>query len=103
MSGQLHPEQDAAVRLPASLFQRIDDHTTIGIFFALYDTPTLFPVNKKNNIHSDAANISSPVLSITVGPGLNFHELEHNITIVLRRIPQNVRIKHTRILATKVN
>ncbi len=90
--GQLHPTQDAAVNLPASLFRQIDNHTTIGIFFALYDTPTLFPINKEKSVHSDQADVGSPVLSITVGPGLNFQELEHNITIVLRLIPKNVKI-----------
>ena len=102
MPGQLDPTQDAAVNLPASLFQQIDNRTTIGIFFALYSTPTLFPVNKERSVHSDESDVGSPVLSITVGPGLKFRELEHNITVVLRLIPNNVRI-HTVLLATKVN
>ena len=100
MHGELDPTQDAAVNLPASLFQQIDNRTEIGIFFALYDTPTLFPVNKGRNVHSNEADVGSPVLSITVGPGLKFRELEHNITVVLRLIPKNVRIHHAIILAT---
>lgn len=93
MPGQLHPTQVAAVNLPASLFQQIEDNrTTIGIFFALYDAPTLFPVNRERSVHSNEADVGSPVLSITVGPGLNFRELEHNITIVLRLLPKNVRM-----------
>ena len=88
MLGQLQPEQDAVVNLPASLFQKIGNHTTIGIFFALYDRPTLFPVNRGS---SNETNIGSRVLSITVGPGLHFQDLEHNITIVLRLITENVR------------
>lgn len=92
MQGELHPTQDAAVNLPASLFQRIENRTMIGIFFALYDTPTLFPINSARSVHSDEADVGSPILSITVGPGLNFLELEHNITIVLRLIPNNVRM-----------
>ena len=91
MPGQLQPEQDAAVNLPASLFQEIDNHTTIGIFFALYDRPTLFPVNRESSVHSNETNVGSRVLSITVGPGLNFQDLEYNITIVLRLITENVR------------
>ena len=92
MQGELHPTQDAAVNLPASLFQRIENRTMIGIFFALYDTPTLFPINSARSVHSDEADVGSPILSITVGSGLNFLELEHNITIVLRLIPNNVRM-----------
>lgn len=92
MHGELHPTQDAAVNLPASLFQRIENRTMIGIFFALYNAPTLFPINSERSVHSDEADVGSPVLSITVGPGLNFVKLEHNITIVLRLIPNNVRI-----------
>ena len=102
-TGQLHPTQDAAVNLPASLFQQIDNRTTIGIFFALYDTPILFPVNGEKSVHSDETDVGSPILSITVGPGLDFQKLEHNITIVLRLIAKNVRITHSRILAIKVN
>ena len=94
MPGQLEPTQDAAVNLPASLFQQIDNRTTIGIFFALYDTPTLFPINEERSVHSNETDVGSSVLSITVGPGLNFQELEHNITIILRLTPKNVRM-HT--------
>ena len=92
MQGELHPTQDAAVNLPASLFQQIENRTMIGIFFTLYNAPTLFPINSERSVYSDEADIGSPILSITVGPGLNFVKLEHNITIVLRLIPNNVRI-----------
>ena len=83
-SGQLHPDQDAAVNLPASIFQRIENLKAIGIFFALYDTPILFPLNRERRVHNNETSVGSPVLSVTIGPGLNFQDLQNNITIVLR-------------------
>lgn len=86
--GQLLPMQVAAISLPASLFQLIDNRTNIGVFFALYDSSILFPVNGGGNINSDLPRrtevVGSRVLAATVGPGLNFEKLEDPITIILR-------------------
>ena len=90
-SGQLHPDQDAAVNLPASVFQKIKNRTAIGIFFALYDTPVLFSLNRERLVHNNETNVGSPVLSVTIGPGLNFQDLENNITIILQLSDSYVR------------
>ena len=91
MAGQLSPQQDAAISLPASLFQTIDGREDVGIFFALYNTSTLFPVSGGINRNAlRRREVGSRVLAATVGPGLNFPNLEDNVTIVLRLVTTEV-------------
>ena len=92
MPGELSPRQDAAISLPVSLFESITDREDVGILFALYDTPILFPVNEGSN-HDESrwTVVGSCVLAATVGPDLNFQNLTENITIVLRQVTKNVR------------
>lgn len=90
----LSPEQDAAISLPASLFQNIVDREDVGLFFALYDTSILFPINGEDNISRDAPRrleVGSRIVAATVGPDLHFQNLEENVTIVLRIATENVR------------
>ena len=95
MPGQLAPQQDAAISLPASLFQTITDREDVGIFFALYNVSTLFPVNGgRNRNEPRRREVGSRVLAATVGPGLNFQNLMENVTIVLRQITDSVSIYH---------
>ena len=71
------------------------DREEVGIFFAYYDTPTLFVVAGQRESNSGAPKLSkvgSGVLAATVGPGLNFQNLTENVTIVLRLIANQVRI-----------
>ena len=82
--GQLSSELDAAVSLPATLFERIDDRDTIGVFVALYDTPVLFPVGGESNSSSKRRIVGSQILAATVGPGFNFQNLIEPVTILLR-------------------
>ena len=90
MPSELQPQQDAAISLPATLFERIrliDNRTEVGVFFALYDTPTLFPVDGGSNINSDTPRqtvVGSRVLAAIVGPGLSFQNLIEPVIIVLR-------------------
>ena len=98
-SDQLAPQLDAAIDLPPSLFGLIGDRTNVGIFFALYDTPTLFPVEGGRflNVMEPAERVvGSHVLAATVGPGINFENLQDPVTIVLRvqRIDGTVRYLH---------
>ena len=87
MPGQLFPQQDAAISLPASLFQTITDREDVGIFFALYNSSTMFPVNGgRNSGDPRRREVGSRILATTVGPGLNFQNLTKNITIVFRQI-----------------
>ena len=93
MPGRLSSQQDAAISLPASLFQNIADREDVGIFFALYNTSTLFPVNGgRNRGDTRRREVGSRVLAATVGPDLTFQNLTENVTIVLRRTTEYVSI-----------
>ena len=96
---ELAPQQDAAVDLPASLFQRIDNQTNVGIFFMLYEMPTLFPVENEDEVDDESINteVGSPILSVTVGNGLKFKDLANNITIVFRLSAANVSQLYNRV------
>ena len=100
--GRLSPQQDAAISLPASLFQNIIDREDVGIFFALYNTSTLFPVNGGiNRNNSRRREVGSRVLAATVGPGLNFQNLTENVIIVLRQTTKYVSIHTHKISCTQ--
>ena len=78
--GQLSPQLNAAISLPASLFERIDDRENVGVFFAnLHETSTLFPVNGGEfqsagtfSSSSRRTSVGSHILAATVGPGIDF-------------------------------
>ena len=86
--GQLSPQHTAAISLPATLFQQIIDHKNVGIFFAVYSTPVLFPVKQGNKVNSFSTSqtvVGSHVLAATVGePKLRFENLKENVTVVFR-------------------
>ena len=81
---------DAAISLPASLFELIDDHTNVGVFVALYKMSTLFPVDGGNsNAALKQTIVGSHVLATTVGLGMNFQNLDEPITVVLKlQVPE---------------
>ena len=87
MPGQLSQDQVAAISLPGSLFQSINDSgDNVGLFFAHYNTPTLFPID------GGSAEVGSCVLAATVGgPDLLFQDLVENVTIVFRLVTEKVR------------
>ena len=81
--------ETAAAYLPASLFQSITNRTSVGIVFAVYDTGALFPITNATQQYqeTDASTttvVGSPVLGVTVGPGLNFSNLIESVRILLR-------------------
>ena len=82
--GQLSPQLDAAVSLPATLFEQIDDRDNIGIFFALHEASTLFPIGRNPSSTPREASVGSYILATTVGPGINFQNLDEPVTILLR-------------------
>ena len=90
--GQLAPQQTAAINLPASLFAIINDRPNVGVFFALYNTSVLFPVNGGSNRDQPVrTEVVTDVLAATVGPGIVFQNLEENVTVVLRvQVPTEV-------------
>lgn len=83
---QLSPEQDAAIRLPASLFESIQHHDNIGIFFAFYDQSTLFPVNNKDDGSAPSqVQVGSPVIASTVGgDNISIDNLNEPIIVTLK-------------------
>ena len=84
MPGQLSAEHEAAISLPASLFQTITDREDVGMFFALYNASTLLPVNGGRNRNAPRRRgVGSHILAAIVGPGLNFSNLVEDVTIVL--------------------
>ena len=96
MPGQLSSDQDAAISLPASLFRTIVDRENVGVFFALYTTPILFPVDGRNSTRARAprrAEVGSSVLAATVGPGINFSKLQDNVTVVFRLSSERFNVR----------
>ena len=77
----------ASVSLPPSLFAGIT-RDPVGIFFALYTESTLFPVRnieQKDN-STLTSEVASPIVAVTVGPGLNFDDINPPVMINLRII-----------------
>lgn len=60
----------------------------MGIFFAIYTESTLFPVRNvdaKDN-STLTSEVASPIVAVTVGPGLNLDNIDPPVTINLRTI-----------------
>ena len=77
----------ASVSLPPELFAGINKDF-VGVFFGLYTEPTLFPVRLPSRTESDAttlrSEVASPIVAATVGPGLNFSDVDPPVMINLR-------------------
>lgn len=82
----LPPGALASVTLPPSLFATIDDRDLVGIFFALYEEPTLFPVREMEQPSGSTLQpaVASSIVAATVGPGLNFVDLDPPVEVNLR-------------------
>ena len=79
----------ASVVLPPELFYDVDaSRDPVGVFFALYSEPTLFPVRQsertENDISSLRSEVASSVVASTVGPGLDFSSINPPVVINLR-------------------
>ena len=89
--GELPSQFNGAVGLPASLFERIDDRPNIGLFFAFYESPSLFPVGGDTDTPSSLTRnrVGSQVLAATVGSGIKFQNLSEDVTIAFRlQVPE---------------
>jgi len=77
------------------MFERITDREDVGVFFALYNDNSLFPVHEDM---SGAARevVGSAVVASTVGPRLSFDNLRNPVEINLRlmSMPDTVRNSH---------
>lgn len=80
----------ASVMLPPELFQDIGDPEgdSVGVIFALYMEPTLFPIRPLVRMENDTpplrSEAASPVVAATVGAGLEFSELEPSVVIFIK-------------------
>ena len=86
MPGQLPPQQDAAISLPASLFRRVNDRENVGVFFAFYETATLFPVGggRSDREALRQTQVGSQILAATVDSAEELVDLEEPVTVVFR-------------------
>ena len=88
-TGNATLNETAAAFLPASLFQLITNQDSVTIFFAVYNTGVLFPITNATELvqrtnASITTVVGSPVLAVSVGPGLNFNGLVEPVRISLR-------------------
>ena len=77
--GQLSSQLDAVIGLPATLFEQIDDRA-----LQLHEASTLFPISGNLSSTPRKASVGSHILAATVGPGINFQNLDEPVTILLR-------------------
>ena len=84
--------EGTAIDLPASLFERLGNLklTSVGIFFGLYETASLFPVGETNST-SRTTEIYSQVLAATVGQNLTIQNLKQPVIVSFK--PQNIEGK----------
>ena len=90
-AGELSSQLNAAVGLPASLFVQINNRSNIGLFFAFYESSSLFPIGKETDSPGSPIRnvVGSQVLAATVGSGINFQNLSETVTIVFRlQVPE---------------
>ena len=82
----LPPGALASVSLPPQLFSTIFDRDLVGVFFALYEEPTLFPPREAEGVTESTLRqaVASSVVAANVGPGLDFSNLEPPVEINLR-------------------
>ena len=85
--GQLLPQQEAAISLPPSLFERLDDRENVGVFFAHYEDTTLFPVHRpitdvrETNLKTQ---VGSQIIAATVDSDTQLTNLTEPILITFR-------------------
>ncbi len=75
---------DAAIRLPPSLFEELNDRPNVGVFFGRYETSVLFPVGGNNNNDVRITQVGSQVVAATVGQSLPLRNLSEPVTITLK-------------------
>ena len=99
--GELSSEQEATIRLPSSLFRRIND-TEIGMTFGFYNESTLFPISNESillpisdesKMKGRQTQVSSLIASAIVGLNKEFPDLNDPVrnTFQLQIPPGMVR------------
>lgn len=85
--GQLLPQQEAAISLPPSLFERLDDRENVGVFFAHYEDTTLFPVRRPNTDVRETniqTQVGSQIIAATVDSKTQLTNLTEPVLITFR-------------------
>ena len=97
---QLSSQQDAAVNLPRSVFQQINNSENVGVFFGRYEAATLFPVDGGSATSSvrRQAQVCSHVLAATVGQNVSIQNLEEPVTVLLRLQSKEGMVRESRIV-----
>jgi hypothetical protein len=73
--------EGTGIELPGSLFEQLDDQlTSVGIFFGLYETASLFPTGGTTST-SRTIEIYSQIVAATVGQNLTIQNLEPPVKI----------------------
>ena len=80
---RLSPEENAAIRLPASTFAQIQDQRDLGVFVGYYESATLFPVSSPSDALKQA-QVCSNVIAATVGQNMSIENLKEAVTIAFR-------------------
>ena len=83
MSGQQSSQEDAAITLPPSLFEKLTDRPSVGLFYGRYETPSLFPVGR-NASNGRLPQIGSQVVAATVGQNLPLQNLLEPVAVTLK-------------------
>ena len=96
---QLSSEQDAAINLPQSVFQQINDSENVGVFFGRYEAATLFPVDRGNIASSvrRQAQVCSRVLAATIGQNVSIQNLEEPVTVLLRLQSKEGMVRQSKV------
>ena len=86
----------ATITLPSSLFNNVPaDRPVIGVFFALYENSALLPasgeITRGNEIVADTV-VGSYIVGATVGPGINFVNLDPPVTVTLGLLPITINV-----------
>jgi hypothetical protein len=106
MPGKLPSQQNAAIVLPGSLFERIN-LPTVGAVFGVYESANLFPVAGADYNDTIVTEVGSQILSATVGnTSINLDDLREPVSVTLRlniNDSVSIHIPHmTHVLATCV-
>ena len=84
----MSPQQEAVISLPASVFERVNDQESVGVFFALYEMATLFPVGERNaqsdRDTSRETQVGSQIVAATIDSNQELNDLENPVIIVFR-------------------
>ena len=82
--GEPSSQQNAAIILPGSLFEHINQ-PTVGAVFGVYESTNLFPVAGTDYNDTIVTEVGTHILSATVGnTSIHLDDLSEPVTVTLR-------------------